>query len=80
MDSVPFEPYAVTIKQVAASEGCCVSRVYQRLASGEYQAVKDGARTLVLWSTVKARRAKLNPAKFSNPQPRNFRKEVSGGV
>jgi hypothetical protein len=70
----PIEPYAVSIRQVAASEGCCVSNVYERLKSGEYVAVKDGRRTLVLWESVKARRAKLQPATFGNQQPRQLRK------
>jgi hypothetical protein len=61
------EPFAVSIKQVAASEGCCPASVYVRLAKGEYRAVKDGKRTLVLWESVKARRATLKPAKFKAP-------------
>jgi len=69
-----LEPYAITIKQTALSEGCCESRVYQRLAASEYRAVKDGRRTLVLWESIKARRAKLKPANFGNPQPQNLRK------
>jgi hypothetical protein len=77
MESIP-EPYAATIKQVAASEGCCVSRVYQRLASGEYIGVKDGTRTLILWESVKARRGKLKPATFRNAKPRNLRKDGDG--
>ena len=75
-----FEPYAVTIKQTAASEGTSVANVYNRLAAGEYQAVKDGRRTLVLWESIKARRAKLKPAKFGNPQPRNFRRTEAASV
>jgi hypothetical protein len=69
-----LEPFAITIKQTAASEGTCVSNVYARLASGEYRGVKDGRRTLVLWESIKARRAKLKPAKFGNPQPQNLRR------
>jgi hypothetical protein len=61
------EPFAVSIKQVAASEGCCMASVYLRLSRGEYRAVKDGKRTLVLWDSVKERRAKLKPAVFRAP-------------
>jgi hypothetical protein len=64
---VVLEPYAVRVKDIARSEGCCVAEVYNRLARGEYVALKDGARTLVLWESVKARRAKLRPAKFKAP-------------
>jgi len=68
MSEFSLEPYAVTIKQAAASEGTCVANVYNRLASGEYQAVKDDRRTLVLWESIKARRSKLKPAKFGSAQ------------
>ena len=64
MSDFPIEPYALSIKEVARSEGCCVASVYIRLSNGEYRAMKDGRRTLVLWESVKARRAKLQPAKF----------------
>jgi len=74
MSEFSLEPYAITIKQTAASESTCVAEVYNRLATGEYQAVKDGRRTLVLWESVKARRAKLKPAKFGKPQPSNLRR------
>jgi hypothetical protein len=74
MSEFSLEPYAITIKQTAASEGTCIANVYNRLAAGEYQAVKDGRRTLVLWESIKARRAKLKPAKFGKPQPQNLRK------
>jgi hypothetical protein len=71
---VALEPYAITIKETARSESCCVAAVYNRLARGEYAAVKDGRRTLVLWESVKARRAKLTPATFKRPtsQPSRF--------
>jgi hypothetical protein len=62
-----LEPFAISIKETARSESCCVAAVYNRLARGEYVAVKDGRRTLVLWESVKARRAKLLPAVFKAP-------------
>jgi hypothetical protein len=58
------EPFALRPKQVAAADNCSESEVYNRLSRGEYVAVKDGRRTLILWSSIKARRAKLKPAKF----------------
>jgi hypothetical protein len=67
---VALEPYAITIKETARSESCCVAAVYNRLARGEYVGLKDGRRTLVLWESVKARRVKLKPASFKAPKPR----------
>jgi hypothetical protein len=56
----------LTIKAVAALEGCSVAEVYNRLARCEYQAFKDGDRkTLIPHSSVIARRAaKLKPATY----------------
>jgi hypothetical protein len=62
-----LEPYAVSIKDVSRSENCCVAEVYNRLGRGEYVGLKEGRRTLVLWDSVKARRAKLKPAVFKAP-------------
>ena len=61
------EPYFLSVRDVARSEGCCVASVYVRLSNGEYKAVKDGRRTLILWKSVKERRAKLRPAVFKAP-------------
>jgi hypothetical protein len=58
------EPFALRPKQVAVADNCSESEVYNRLSRGEYVAVKDGRRTLILWESVKARRAKLKPATF----------------
>ena len=70
MDSNPTnavgEPFALRPKQVAAADNCSESEVYNRLSRGEYTAVKDGRRTLILWSSIKARRAKLKPARFKD--------------
>jgi hypothetical protein len=68
-----LEPYAISIKETARSESCCVAEVYNRLGRGEYLGLKDGRRTLVLWESVKARRAKLRPAHFKAPQPQPSR-------
>jgi hypothetical protein len=58
------EPFALRIKQVAAADCISESEVYNRLSRGEYSAVKDGRRTLILWESVKARRTTLKPATF----------------
>jgi hypothetical protein len=56
-------------KEVARLEGCSVARIYQRLATGEYEAWKDGASTRVLGSSILARREKkLRVASFKAPQ------------
>jgi len=69
-----LEPFAISVRETARTESCCVAAVYVRLSRGEYVAVKDGRRTLVLWDSVKARRAKLQPARFKAPklQPNRF--------
>jgi hypothetical protein len=69
-----IEPYAISIKETARSESCCVAAVYSRLSRGEYVAVKDGRRTLIIYESVKARRTKLQPARFKAPklQPDRF--------
>jgi hypothetical protein len=62
-------------KQVARLEGCCLARVYQRLARGEYAAFKDGRSTRVPGASILVRRAaKLKPATFKKPtkQPNRF--------
>jgi hypothetical protein len=38
--------------------------VYDRLRSGEYQAVKDGRLTKILTASIKARRASLPRAEY----------------
>jgi hypothetical protein len=64
MMSDQFEPFAISVKQAAFSESTCIANIYKRLSAGEYVALKDGRRTLILWESIKARRAKLQPAKF----------------
>jgi hypothetical protein len=57
-------------RQVSKLESCCLATVYQRLARGEYTALKDGRKTLIEGSQILARRrAKLKPAHFKAPPP-----------
>jgi len=49
----------VTHRQAAEAEGRGITTIYKRLARGEYDAVKDGKSTLILWSSVLRRRASL---------------------
>jgi hypothetical protein len=61
-------------KQVAQLEGCCLARVYHRLAAGEYSAFKDGRSTRIPGSSILARRAAmLTPATFKAPTPQPSR-------
>ncbi len=36
-----------TPRQLAELEGCGLTSIYKRLANGEYEAVKDGTKTLI---------------------------------
>src|SRR5262249_33309293 len=65
----------VTPRQAAESEGRGSTTIYQRLAGGEYDAVKDGKSTLILWSSVLRRRASLPKATYGLPQ-RHVRRSV----
>jgi hypothetical protein len=62
-----MDPFALSVQQVAASESTSVGEIYNRLRRGEYVAMKDGRRLVILFESVKARRAKLRPAKFKPP-------------
>jgi excisionase family DNA binding protein len=54
----------LTPRQVAELEGCSNTTVYERLAAGEYEAVKDGVKTLILTSSVARRRESLPKAQY----------------
>jgi hypothetical protein len=55
----PLEPYAISPRQAAKLEDCGVTLIYDRLRRGEYEAVKDGHRTKILFTSIKRRRATL---------------------
>jgi hypothetical protein len=70
-------------RQVAELEGCSVTSVYQRLSAGEYEARKDGIKTLIPASSIAARRERLPKAEygsaralkvFSRARPRHERR------
>jgi hypothetical protein len=67
---MPLEPFALSPKETAVYENCGVSVVYERLARGEYAAVKDGTRTKILVASIKRRREDLPQAKFQPLKPR----------
>jgi hypothetical protein len=54
----------LTPRQVAELEGCSMTTVYGRLADGSYQAIKDGAKTLITASSIARRREKLPKAEY----------------
>jgi hypothetical protein len=68
-----IEPIAVTIEQTEQITGESRSQVYVRIGRGEYEAVKSGSRTLVLFESIKRRFAGLARAKIKPPAPRKRR-------
>jgi hypothetical protein len=51
-------------KLTAVVDACGLATVYQRLAAGEYEAVKDGRNTKVTTESIKRRRAGLPRAEY----------------
>jgi hypothetical protein len=70
-DDTTIEPLALSIKKTAALTGESRSRVYQLLGTGEYQGVKSGAKTLVLFESIKRRMAGLPRAVIAPPKRPN---------
>jgi hypothetical protein len=68
-----LEPLTVTIDQTGHLTGESRSQIYNRIGSGEYQAVKSGNRTLILYQSIKARIAALPRAKIKAPASRRQR-------
>src|SRR5215510_6364139 len=56
--------FGLAPKLAAIVEDCAVSVIYERLANGQYEAVKDGTRTKVTTESIKRRRASLPRAEF----------------
>jgi hypothetical protein len=77
----PLEPFALSPKDTSQIENCGTTEVYARLKRGEYQAVRDGSRTKILMSSIKARRARLQVAEikpvFSLSQERRRRRAAA---
>jgi hypothetical protein len=74
-----LEPLTVTIPQTEQLTGESRSQIYNRIGRGEYDAVKSGARTLIIYDSMKRRVAKLPRAKIKPPasrqHPRTIRSE-----
>jgi excisionase family DNA binding protein len=54
----------LTPRRVAELEGCSLTTVYKRLTDGEYEAVKDGVKTLIPAASVARRREGLPRAEY----------------
>lgn len=58
------EPVAIPIKGVEPRYGFTRSETYRRLAAGDFKAVKNGKRTLVLTESIRKYLESLPPATF----------------
>jgi excisionase family DNA binding protein len=56
----------LTPRRVAELEGCSLTTVYKRLTDGEYEAVKDGTKTLISAASVARRRECLPKAQYGS--------------
>ena len=63
--------YALSPKETAIVDNCGLTVVYERLARGEYAAIKDGTRTKILTESIKSRRVNLRPAEYKPLSPRH---------
>jgi excisionase family DNA binding protein len=61
MPKPPIEPRYVSVREAARRAGVSRSRIYELLKSGEIDAVKDGARTLVIVASLDAWLDRLKP-------------------
>jgi hypothetical protein len=63
-----IEPLTLTIKGTVRATGESRSKVYERIALGQYEAVKSDGRTLVLFESIKRRLAGLPRAVIAPPK------------
>jgi excisionase family DNA binding protein len=54
----------LTPRRVADLEGCSLTTIYKRLTDGEYEAIKDGTKTLISAASVARRRERLPKAQY----------------
>lgn len=62
-----LKPIAAAIPRACHISGLSRSEIYRRLATGDIQAVKSGARTLILMDSLRAHLANLPAATFRGP-------------
>jgi len=65
-----LQPLFLSVKQTAVIENTCPSEIYQRIARGEYVAVKDGARTKIRYDSILRRAESLPKAEIKLYQRR----------
>jgi len=70
-----LEPLALTIEQTCQVTNESKSAVYNHVASGEYEAIKSGRRTLILFASIKKRFASLPRVQLQR-KPRKARGAV----
>jgi hypothetical protein len=68
-----LEPLAISIPQTSEITSESRSQVYERISRGEYEAVKSGSRTLVIFESVKRHLASLPRVQIKAPAPRCWR-------
>jgi hypothetical protein len=66
--SASADPIAAPILEASRLSGLSRSEIYRRLAAGDIQAVKSGARTLILLESLRAQPASLPTATFRAPK------------
>jgi hypothetical protein len=58
-DYKPIEPLVLTIAETCRVESKGRTAIYEGIVRGEYEAVKDGTRTLITYESIKRRHAAL---------------------
>jgi hypothetical protein len=64
-----IEPITVTIQEAQRITGESRAQVYNHIGRGDYQAVKDGRKTLIIYASVKQHLTRLPPARIKPPKP-----------
>jgi hypothetical protein len=73
----PIQPLVVSVKKAAVILDAGVSKIWEMLASGELDAVKDGWRTKITMTSIERRVANLPRATFKPLAPRKRRHRVA---
>jgi len=76
-EPLPIAKIGLTPRQTRAAENIGHSTLYERLGRGEYDAIKDGKRTLITLESIERRRkAVLTTATFKPPKPRALQRTL----
>ena len=70
IDDSKFKPFAVSVSAAARIIGSGKSTIWEKLAKGELDAVKDGRRTKVILASIERHVASWPRAKFQPHKPR----------